>query len=157
LTAGYAPGGAVLVSERIARHFDQHVLACGLTTYAHPVVCSAIVGAIEAYRDENLPARAAMLGGSLRLQLEAFAGTRPFIGEVRGIGLLWAFELVTPGTRDPMPAPRMAHLATALRARHLHMHKRDNLLYLAPPLVVTEAELEESLVKIGEAMAEAFA
>ena len=62
ITAGYVPGGAVIVSEKIARHFDDHVLVCGLTSYAHPLVCEAIVATIETLRDEKLVERAAALG-----------------------------------------------------------------------------------------------
>ncbi|HEX2659776.1 MAG TPA: aminotransferase class III-fold pyridoxal phosphate-dependent enzyme, partial [Polyangia bacterium] len=102
LTGGYAPGGAVIVGDRIARHFDENVLLCGLTTYAHPLTCAAIVAAIESYRDEDLIARAAALGAGLGTRLRALQAGRDFIGEVRGLGLLWALELVVPGTREPL-------------------------------------------------------
>jgi taurine--2-oxoglutarate transaminase len=159
ITGGYAPGGAVIVTERIARHFDDQVLWCGLTTYGHPLVCEAIVAAIESYRDEGLIEQAAQLGRWLGPRLAEFARGRPYItsGEVRGLGLLWAFELCVPGgTKLPVPPPTMAKLAAALRRHHLHMHKRDNLLYLAPPLVITQAELEQALAVLGQAMDEAF-
>ena len=77
LTAGYAPGGAVIVTERIARHFDENVLQCGLTAYAHPLTCAAIVAAVETLRDEGLPARAAELGGWLGGELAALAAHAP--------------------------------------------------------------------------------
>jgi taurine--2-oxoglutarate transaminase len=157
VTGGYAPGGAVIVSERIARHFDDEVLWCGLTSYAHPLVCAAIVAAIETIRDERLVERAAALGAWLGPRLGDFARARPHVGEVRGVGLLWAFELSVPGSpREPAPPAAMARLATALRARHLHMHKRENLLYLAPPLVIERDEIEEALGALGAAMDEAL-
>lgn len=154
LTGGYAPGGAVVVSGRIARHFDDEVLWCGLTSYAHPLVCEAIVATIETLRAERLVERAAALGAWLAPRLVDFARARPALrdGEVRGAGLLWAFELCLPGPgRRPLPPAIMARVAAALRARHLHMHKRDNLVYLAPPLVITEAELEQALAEVGAA------
>ncbi len=79
LTGGYVPGGAVIVSERIARHFDDHVLVCGLTSYAHPLVCEAIVAAIETLRDEKLVERAAALGDVSRRPAAPTspAGARP--------------------------------------------------------------------------------
>ncbi|MBI2892286.1 MAG: aminotransferase class III-fold pyridoxal phosphate-dependent enzyme [Deltaproteobacteria bacterium] len=154
LTAGYAPGGAAIVTERIARHFDDEVLWCGLTAYANPLVCAAIVAAITTYRDERLVERAAQTGRWLGPRLERLAASRPFVGEVRGLGLLWALELVLPGSRTPQPAGAMGRLAAALRSRRLHVHKRDNLVYIAPPLVVTESELEEALEKLGAALDE---
>ena len=157
LTGGYAPGGAVIVSERLARHFDQNTLVCGLTSYAHPLVCEAIVAAIETIRDERLVERAAALGAWLRPRLDDFACKRPFIGEVRGLGLLWAFELCIPGSKHPIPSVTMTKLAATLRRHHLHLHKRDNLLYFAPPLVISEAELDAALADLGRALDEALA
>jgi taurine--2-oxoglutarate transaminase len=157
ITGGYAPGGAVIVSDRIARHFDDEVLVCGLTSYAHPLVCAAIVAAIEIIRDDKLVDRAASLGARLAPRLGALAKARPEIAEVRGIGLLWALELCVPGTKDPLPAPKLAKIAATLRAHHLHMHKRDNLLYVAPPLVISEIELDEAVDALGRALDEALA
>jgi taurine---2-oxoglutarate transaminase len=162
ITAGYVPGGAVIVSDQIARHFDDQVLVCGLTSYAHPLVCEAIVATIETLRDEKLVARAAALGTFLGGRLAAFAHDRPYIAETRGLGLLWAFELCVPGpggerTKIPLPPTVMGKLSASLRKHHLHMHKRDNLLYLAPPLVISEAELDAALFDLGRALDEAVA
>ena len=157
MTGGYAPGGAVIVTERIARHFDDHVLQCGLTAYAHPLTCAAIVAAIESYRDEGLIARAATLGAWLGPRLADLARTRPFVGDVRGLGLLWALELVVPGTREPLPPDAMARVAAGLKQRHIHLHRRDNLVFVAPPLVATEDDLTPALAALGEALDEARA
>ena len=157
ITGGYVPAGAVIVTERIARHFDQNVLVCGLTSYAHPLVCEAIVAAIESYRDEGLVDRAAAAGARLGTTFEDFRRRRPYIGEIRGLGLLWAFELCVPGSHDPLPSGTMAKVAASLRRHHLHMHKRDNLVYFAPPLVITDAELDEAVVAVGTAFDEAVA
>ncbi len=153
LTGGYAPGGAVVVSESIARHFDDNYLPCGLTAYAHPLTCAAIVAAITAYRDEDLIARAATTGEALAAMLPAFTQQRRYIAEARGVGLLWAFDLrEDPEGAQPASAVRMKALAMNLRSRHLHMHKRDNLLFLAPPLMITEADLATGLVALGAAL-----
>ena len=50
----------------------------------------------------------------------------------------------------------MAKVAAALRRHHLHMHKRDNLVYLAPPLVISDAELDEAVAAVGRAFDEAM-
>jgi taurine--2-oxoglutarate transaminase len=156
LTAGYVPGGAVVASDRIAGYFDDHVLVCGLTSYAHPLVCEAVVATIETLRDEKLVERAAALGTRVKAALVEFARDRPYLGETRGLGLLWAFELCVPGSRSPAPPATMAKLAGILRRRRLHMHKRDNLVYFAPPLVISEAEVLEALAEVGRAFDEAF-
>jgi adenosylmethionine-8-amino-7-oxononanoate aminotransferase len=51
----------------------------------------------------------------------------------------------------------MSKLAAVLRRRHLHMHKRDNLVYFAPPLVISEADMLAALAEVGAAFDEAFA
>jgi taurine--2-oxoglutarate transaminase len=156
LTGGYVPGGAVIAGARIARHFDDRVLACGLTSYAHPLVCEAVVAAIETYRDEGLVERTAERGRWLGGALADFARRRPVVAEARGIGLLWALELCRPGTKEPVSPAAMTRLASALRRHHVHLHKRDNLVYLAPPLVISEAELAEALESLGAAFDDAF-
>jgi len=145
LTAGYAPGGATLVSPAIAGHFEDHVLSCGLTAYAHPLTCAAIVAAIEAYRGEELIERAERLGAVLEVQLRTLAERRPFVREVRGLGLLWALEL-------DADAAQIKKLAAELRARHLHLHKRDNMVFVAPPLVIEEADLQAGVATLAEAL-----
>lgn len=157
LTGGYAPGGAVIVSGRIARHFEENTLSCGLTAYAHPLTCAAIVAAITAYREEGLIPRAARMGEIVRWGLQTFARRHGCIREVRGIGLLWALELVErPGSDEPASPARMKALAAALRRHQLHLHKRDHMVFIAPPLVVTEADLDEGLARLGRALDEVW-
>jgi taurine--2-oxoglutarate transaminase len=161
VTGGYAPGGAVVVNERIARHFEDETLLCGLTSYAHPLVCAAMVAAIETLRAEALVDRAAALGAWWRPRLEGLKAL-PLVGEVRGLGLLWALELVDPRSpagraRPPLPADACRALAAALRARHVHLHRRENLFYLAPPLVSDEAFLAEATGVLAAALAEVTA
>jgi 4-aminobutyrate aminotransferase-like enzyme len=115
------------------------------------------VAAIETYRDDGLIDRAASLGERLGARLADLARTRPQIAEVRGLGMLWALELCVPGTRQPLPAPALAKVAATLRAHHLHLHKRDNLVYIAPPLVISAVELEEAVGALGRALDEALA
>jgi taurine--2-oxoglutarate transaminase len=157
ITGGYAPGGAVVASGRIARHFEEHTLSCGLTAYAHPLTCAAIVAAIGAYREEGLIPRAARLGEIVRWGLQTFARRQPVVREVRGLGLLWALELADkPGSDAPASPGRMKALAEALRRQRLHVHKRENLAFIAPPLVVTEADLDEGLARLGRAIEEVW-
>jgi adenosylmethionine-8-amino-7-oxononanoate aminotransferase len=72
------------------------------------------------------------------------------------VGLLWALELVRPGTREPLDTGTLGRVAAAIKRRHLHLHRRDNLVYLAPPLVATEEDLDLALTLLGEALDEVF-
>ena len=154
LTAGYAPMGAVLVHERVARHFDDRVLACGLTFYAHPLGCAAAVETLKVYEDEGMYANAARLGPVLRRELDAVAarlapsGFRTF---VRGLGLLAVLEIEAP-------LDRWTRLNTELAARRLSLHvdgKRHTAIF-APPLCIGEVELVTGVRSFGDAAVIAF-
>jgi taurine---2-oxoglutarate transaminase len=151
LTSGYAPLGAVLVHGRIARYFDDHVLACGLTSYAHPLGCAAALETLAVYDDEGLYARAAELGPVLERELRAVARRLRVPTFVRGLGLLWALELAAP-------SDRWGVLSAELAARHLALHVNAvrGMMILAPPLCVGEDELVRGVRALGDAAVAAF-
>ena len=151
LASGYATIGAVIVHERVAKHFDEQVLACGLTYYAHPTACAAAVETLQLYEDEQLYANAARLGPVLRRELDAVAARLRSKTFVRGLGLLAALEL-------DAPAEAWARLRTELAARKLSLHddgKRGTAIF-APPLCITEDELVRGVRAFGDAAVAAF-
>ncbi|MDU4610425.1 MAG: aspartate aminotransferase family protein, partial [Klebsiella pneumoniae] len=96
VNAGYVPAGGVLISEPIARYFDDHFFAGGLTYSGHPLAMAAIVATIDAMKEEKVVENAASIGNEvLRPGLEALAEKHAIIGEVRGRGLFQALELVS--------------------------------------------------------------
>lgn len=145
LTSGYAPLAGVLVSEAIAAHFDDHKLWCGLTTYAHPIACAAAVGAIEVYAREALPENAERVGGLLRARLEALRerpALREVIRDVRGLGLMNLVELDRPSA--PLAAIALGH--------GLFLPTKGSWAFLCPPLCLREAEAEEIVGRLGDAL-----
>ncbi|MEZ4359827.1 MAG: aminotransferase class III-fold pyridoxal phosphate-dependent enzyme [Kofleriaceae bacterium] len=152
LASGYATIGAVIVHERVAKHFDEHVLACGLTYYAHPVACAAALETLAVYEDERLYEQAARLGPVLRRELDAVAQFLPIVHpKVRAQGLLAALEV-------DAPAESWACLGRELAARRLSLHvdgKRGTAIF-APPLCITEEELVLGVRGFGAAAAVAF-
>lgn len=159
ITSGYVPLGAVMVNERVASHFDHHVLGAGLTYSGHPLACGAGLANLQAYREERLIERSAQLGAALGTRLQSLAERCPLVGEVRGKGLFWGIELVrdrsarTPWTpwNQKGPGP-MAALLAEIAAEGVYVYGRWNILLVAPPLVVTEAELEEGVAAIEAAL-----
>ncbi len=152
LTGGYATMGAVLVHERVAKHFDDHILACGLTFYAHPLACAAANACLDVYEADGLYANSATLGPILKRELEAIAaklsGIRTF---VRGLGLLAVLEVEAP-------TAAWAAFSRELAARKLSLHvdgKRQTAI-IAPPLCITEAELVTGVRAFGDAAVAAF-
>jgi taurine--2-oxoglutarate transaminase len=153
LTAGYGTLGAVLVHERVARHFDERMLYAGLTGYAHPLAVAAGLEALAVYRDEKLVARAAKLEDPfLDGMVEAAETVGRAVRDVRGRGLLGAIEL------NARPE-QMRQLEAALNARRVLTHVRagEGTLILSPPLCIEKAELREGLDLVASALREVFA
>jgi taurine--2-oxoglutarate transaminase len=151
LASGYATIGAVIVHERIAKHFDDHMLACGLTYYAHPTACAAALETMKLYDDEQLYENSARLGPVLRRELETIAARIGVASFVRGLGLLAVLEVEAP-------LERWQRLATELAARKLSLHvdgKRGTAIF-APPLCISEDELVRGVRSFGEAAVVAF-
>ncbi|MDZ6375583.1 aspartate aminotransferase family protein, partial [Klebsiella pneumoniae] len=116
VNAGYVPAGGVLISEPIARYFDDHFFAGGLTYSGHPLAMAAIVATIDAMKEEKVVENAASIGNEvLRPGLEALAEKHAIIGEVRGRGLFQALELVSSREqKTPLTAADMAAIKGAL-------------------------------------------
>jgi len=152
LASGYATIGAVIVNERIAKHFDDHVLACGLTYYAHPTACAAALETMKVYEDEHLYANAERLGPVLLRELEAIRDAIEPKAFTRGLGLLAALEV------DGAPIEHWQHLAAELATRRLSLHvdgKKGTAIF-APPLCISEQELVTGVRSFGEAARLAF-
>lgn len=144
LTGGYAPLGAVLVHERVASFFEDHVLYAGLTFYGHPLGVAAALEAMAVYDDEQLVARARILGDRLRAAVESMQDRhRGLILRTRSLGLLAAIEL-------DVDDARFGRLERELAGRRLmtHPNRRIRTLIVSPPLVVREDELDEGLAAL---------
>jgi taurine--2-oxoglutarate transaminase len=164
ITSGHAPLGAVAVTEKLSRWFEEHVLTTGLTHAAHPISLAAGLGTLAALTEDGLVARAATLGPYLQKRLEETASRRPIVGDVRSIGLYGVLELVKDrATREPYvpwngaadtQAP-MKKLARAALDRGVRITTRWNYLFIAPPLCIAEADLAAGLDVVEEALASA--
>jgi taurine--2-oxoglutarate transaminase len=149
-----------MVNEKIAKHFDDNVYWGGLTYSGHALACAAGVATLDAYEAEDLIANAARMGELLGRELRALAPKHPSIGDVRGRGLFWGIELVKDrGTKEMLErwnGPSSA-LANALKAelmkRDVYVFCRWNMLFVAPPLIVTDEELRIGVKAIDDALA----
>lgn len=163
LTSGYIPLGAVMMTEAVADHFNEHVFHGGLTYSAHPIACAAGIAAIEVYRNEALIENARRMGKRLRAGLLNLAEKYDFIGDVRGAGLLQVIELVKDrDTREPLSpynqplSPAMQKLAASLRAHGMSTFVKWNWVFCAPPLIATEEQIQEGLDILDRAFQEGY-
>ena len=147
LTSGYAAMAGVMVAERHAMHFDDHLLWCGLTHYAHPVGCAAAVGSIEVLEREDLPGNAMRVGEVFERRFAAMVESLPGVVGQRGRGLMRALELEGPA----------APVVERGWELGLYLPSRDHLLFLCPPLCLREDEAELIANLLERAIVEARA
>jgi len=152
ITCGTVPLGAVVVSEPIARYFDEHVLMCGLTYSSHTLACAAGVATLQVYREEGLIENSARLGTVLGERLEELKRKHRSVGDVRYLGLFSAIELVQDrSTKDPLTAP-MPAIIKFLREQGLFVFAPKNMILVTPPLCITQAQLDEGLALVDQAL-----
>jgi len=151
LTAGYVPLGAVIVTDKIADFFEDKMLWCGLTYSGHPLACAAGVATLEVYEEDGLIENAAKVGKHLGERLEAIKARHSSVGDVRYIGLFSAMEIVK-NRKTKEPIDPLTETQKALRAQGLFTFNFHNVLFVVPPLCITEAQLDEGLAIIDEAL-----
>src|SRR4051794_36983970 len=143
--------GAVIVSQPIADYFEDHMLWGGLTYSGHPVSCAAAIANLSIYEEEQIFQNVDRQGAYLARRLESMKEGFACVGDVRYKGLFSVIELVRDkSTKEPLApfngtSPEMAKLVAHLKARHVYAFSRFNMLWICPPLVITERELGEGL------------
>lgn len=161
VNSGYVPLGGVLLSDRVAEHFAHRPYPGGLTYAGHPLACAAAVGAITAMREEKVVENAARLGAEvIGPGLRELAERHPSIGEVRGLGVFWALELVRDrATREPFtglgqgPAGTpLAELEQECRRRRLWPFLNGSRMHVMPPCTATGDEIREGLAALDESL-----
>ena len=159
--SGYVPLGGVIISDEIAATFDERVFPGGLTYSGHPLACASALATITAMRDEGIVENAKKIGETvLGPGLRELAEKHPVIGEVRGMGVFWALDLVSDrATREPLApyggtSEAMGALTKACVSRGLLPFTNFNRMHVVPPCVVTEAEAAEGLAILDEAFTE---
>ncbi len=160
LTGAHLPLGAVVLSAEIARRLESDMLYTGLTYCGHPLSCAAGVAAVEAYADERLIERSRDLGARMLERLKSLPARHAIVGDVRGgDGLFAVVELVRDrATREspsvwPASHPALRRLVRDALHRDVSFAIRGNLILLAPPLVISENELDDGLTLLDELLA----
>ncbi len=157
ITSGYMPLGAVIVSEPIAKFFDDKYLYAGLTYNGHALACAAAVATIKVYEEDNLLENAVMVGKHLGQALEDIKSRHASVGDVRYIGLFSAIELVTNReTKESFAPSVMTEVGKHLRQNGLFTfimaNNMGSIVFIVPPLCITKEQLDEGLEIIEKAL-----
>ncbi len=157
-TAKGIAGGLPLAAVTGRAEVMDSVKAGGLggTYGGNPVACAAALGTIATMREQDLAARARHIGDLMVGRLRDLASRYPVIGDVRGRGAMLAIELVEPGTASP----NAAAAAAVNKACHaegvltLTCGTFGNVFRFLPPLVISDALIDEALTVLEKALAD---
>jgi adenosylmethionine-8-amino-7-oxononanoate aminotransferase len=149
ITSGYFPFGGVGVSDAIAAVLDEGTSPWmhAFTYSAHPVGCAVALRMLDIIEREAFPTRAASLGNHLIGALHERLGGHRHVGEIRGKGLMCAIELVKDrSTKAEFPAAEQvgARIIAEAMNRRLFTRRRGDILMLAPPIVITPGEVDQT-------------
>ncbi|HEV3024300.1 MAG TPA: aspartate aminotransferase family protein [Pirellulales bacterium] len=160
ITSGYFPLGGIGVSGRVAAAIDgaaeERTWMHAFTYSGHPVGCAVALANLDIIEREGLVARAGVLGRRLLEGLRTLA-VHPHVGDVRGLGLMCAVELVADkATKEEFPAAEKvgARVHAATQARGLFSRLRGDVFLLAPPFVTTEEQIDRMVEILGESICE---
>ena len=160
VTSAYIPLGGIVMSDEIAetiRSLPADQAWMHAYTYSgHPTSCAVGLANLDIIEREGLVERAAVMGRRLIDGLRTLESL-PAVGEVRGLGLMAAVELVADkATRASYPASERvgARVLKAAAGRGVLVRVRGDVICLAPPLVISEAQVDKVVAVVGEAIRE---
>lgn len=163
--AGYVPLGAMTARDNMVEAvLDAGAFQHGYTYAGNPIACTAGLAVINEIIDHGLMDNTRKMGLELTTGLKALQQQFPFIGDVRGKGLLLAFELVADlDTMEPLPTELNAHSRLVDIAydngliiysrRTRHGHKGDHFL-VCPPMIVTSEQVDDILSVLHKSLSE---
>lgn len=160
MTLGKGMGGGfsvsgLLMTDRIAGALGKGEL--GSTYGGNPVSCAAVSGVLDAFREENILENVGNVATVFAGNLPALADRFPFVGDVRGRGLVWGIELVED-KQGKIPngeiARRLVHKCAQKGLLIGLVGAAGNVVRVAPPLVINRDQVLESIEIITDAMSE---
>jgi taurine--2-oxoglutarate transaminase len=159
VNSGYVPLGGVIVRDSIYDTFAQRVYPGGLTYSGHPLACAAAVATIETMRDERIVEHAAEVGRDvIGPGLRDLQDRHPCVGDVRGLGVFWALELVNDReTRAPLApyggsSPAMNEVVAAAKLGGLLPFANFNRIHVVPPCNISAEEAREGIAILDAAL-----
>lgn len=159
LTSSYLPGSALLINEKVFEPLADEsnrigVLGHGFTGGGHPVVCAVANETIRIIEDENLVEHAREVGKHMQQGLKQHE-SHPLVGEVRGVGLIAAIELVTDKqARKALEKPGQLGILAGKHATANGFISRNiaDALAFCPPMIISKSEIDDLVERVGKAL-----
>ena len=157
------PLGGVIISDKISATFKDRVYPGGLTYSGHPLACASAVASINIFKEEGIIDHARMLGDDvIGPELRKIQEKHPSVGEVRGLGVFWAVELVkNRETREMLvpfnaagPAAKpVTDVVAACKAKGVWPFAHFNRVHVTPPCTTSPDDIRHGLAVLDEALA----
>ena len=159
LSSSYLPISALVANERVIGPIVEEsgrrgTLGHGFTGGGHPVAAAVALENIKIIEERGLVDHAATVGERLRRKLAAFRD-HPLVGEVRGVGLIAAVELVTDKRAKTAldPVGKLGGLmSAAVQAEGLILRNMGDSVAFCPPLIITEEQVDDLVGRFGAAL-----
>lgn len=159
VNSGYVQLGGVIMNEKVASHFDENVLQCGLTYQGHPLACAAAYANLEYIEQNDVLGNVERVGKVLGELLEEMKEKHACVGDVRYIGLFSAIDLVKDkATKEPIAeyavdtTGNQKKVLAKCKELGFYTYGRDNCIQVCPPLIITEEELREQMKVLDEVL-----
>jgi taurine--2-oxoglutarate transaminase len=162
ISGAYVPLSLTATSEKFAEFFEDNYFAHGHTYEAHPLTLAAGVAAIEEYQEKKLIERSKTMGNYLGERLAELKARHASIGDVRGIGMFWAVEIVkNRKTKEPFNTyqdkleglPLMTDkVAATMMKEGVYVNTWVSHFVIAPPLIIKEEEVDKGVDALDEAL-----
>ena len=162
VNSGYVPLGGVVISPAIADTFRDRAYPGGLTYSGHPLACAAAVASITIFKEEGILEHARALGTDvIGPALRELQERHPSVGEVRGLGVFWAIELVrNRETREPLvpfnasgdAATPMNEVVAACKAKGVWPFAHFNRIHVVPPCIISADDVRTGIAALDEAL-----
>lgn len=163
ITNAAIPLGLCATTEKVAAYFDEHFFSHGHTYEAHPLTLAPAIASINEMKRLKLTERATETGAYLGQKLNALKPRHRSIGEVRGLGLFWAVELVkNQQTKEPFNTGEDKIAGKPLLVDKIAAKMMSNGVYIsgwmshfviAPPLIITKEEIDRAVAALDDALA----
>jgi len=155
ITSGYTQLGGIQISDEIRATMESapesEAYMHGYTYSGHAMACAVGLKNLEIMERENYPQRSRDLGKRLLDGLTSLTEF-PFVGDVRGLGLVCGVEIVSDKSAKTADAAMTMKIFKAAQERGLRSRPLGNTLAFSPPLMINEDEVDEIVKRLGAAM-----
>jgi taurine---2-oxoglutarate transaminase len=162
ITSAYVPLGLCATTQKIADYFEDHYFSHGHTYEAHPITLGPAIATIKEMQRLKLIERSAEVGKYLGMKLGELKEKHPSVGEVRGLGLFWAVELVkNRTTKKPLNSKEdkvngkplvVDRVAAEMLKAGVAINPWISHFVIAPPLIIEESEIDFAVSAFDSAL-----